>query len=544
MKHFADYVRFEEGVQRAVRGVAEVLIERLVDPRAVELGAADGFREAANYLTRRTWKRNLDVPTTGIVAKGGAVTGVYSAGVVWVLLNLTQKCMADPDCSGSRGEQLGTDHRFRLISGTSTGAMISTAIDYFNSGTTHKDREGRIDRLARWFTCLAVKDLYCLRSESVFKLIHDQKGIVEFDGIETQLRRAVDCNLLGNGSELIVNAVDFRSGRLLALSDQDPAQVQRPCHMIDAIVASAVLPVIAKPVDYLPTNYKGPDGGPVRATYLDGGVRSELPILPLARRGAERLVVISSSASVIQETGALDSAAGILQRYTDIATGAIMETEIDHAQRLVESVRLAELEACESTLDSLAKSDRPVELCQGACVKQALCEGRYDDVCSGSPAPASADGGVAPASEPKEPDTSRAADRIVELWQTKSFHRDEEAVTAGSGYDFDPARQRSLFRAGADAARVRCLELARFLGMPVTKPGLRKKLVAWCSASLERQKKLCEDEPTHHDDDEDFRKCESPVTFDDTPDYSKMCRLPLPPQQDEVACGQAAPEAG
>jgi hypothetical protein len=78
------------------------------------------------------------------------------------------------------------------------------------------------------------------------------------------------------------------------------------------------------------------------------------------------------------------------------------------------------------------------------------------------------------------------------LWQVKGIFRDEWQTDAVSGYDFDPAKVTPLFFAGMDAARVRCEELAQFLGIvpsappeiagPLAARAQRQKLAGWCSA--------------------------------------------------------------
>lgn len=502
LERFADGVRLRAGTERAVMAIVDVLIERAVDAAAVRMGAAQALREAAAYVRGRRWQRELVRPVTGLVVKGGASTGVYSAGVVWVALGLVHRCMQDPDCRGGRD-----DLRFTLLSGTSTGALISTAADIFNRGSVERDRSGDLDNLARWFTCKTVDELYCVQSSSVLDLADSQQGIVRFDGIEDLLAQNVSCELLRNRSELLSNTVDFRSGVLYAFSDQDPAEMQTPRHVIDGVLASAVLPFIANPVEFLPRTH-GPGApdlpitrGGEPATFLDGGIRSELPVLPLARRGAERVLVVSSAASALGASGRLENALEIVARYIDVSTGGVTESELGHAQRWIESVRLSEIDLCE---------ERALTVCDAAdgCDVAALCEGRWDAVCE--PASESTLQETASAAESVR---ERRADRIESLWRMTAFYRDEVETEASHGYAFGRRIHRSLFRAGADAARVRCLEIARVIGIVPDEgkvdAALRRNLVAWCSAPLPDEESLCGAPP--RDCHGDFCECSDPA---------------------------------
>src|SRR6185503_1140708 len=95
--------------------------------------------------------------------------------------------------------------------------------------------------------------------------------------------------------------------------------------------------------------------------------------------------------------------------------------------------------------------------------------------------------------------SERATDRLHRFWRMTSFFRDELSVAPSRGYAFERGPHRSLFHAGAEAARVRCLELALTLGViPRDRkldPTLRRKLVDWCSEPLPSEAALCHGEP-------------------------------------------------
>jgi predicted acylesterase/phospholipase RssA len=461
-RRFADFVRFETAVARAVRAAAALVGEGLANYDQVHLGADQAFRDAAQYLRDRRWTRQLGRRTTALVVKGGASTGVFSAGAVWVVLNVINECMKDCECSEKQ-----RDWRLEMMSGTSTGALVSTVVDFFNTRANYLDRRHEINRLANWFACSSMNDLYCVRSHPVFSLARDDDSLLDFDGITTKLRQNVQCAQLTNVSELIFNTVDFRSGRLFGLSDQERFSIRSPEDVVQAALASAVLPVIARPVYGLPANYSARE----RQAYVDGGIRSELPIMPVVRRGAERVLVVGSSSSVPGEMGRIDNALQLAARYIDISVAGLIETELAQSQTYVRAIRLAENDACADEL-----SDEFAAVCGSGCDDVALCEGRWGDVC---------DVKQRPALRFKPTD----AQRLKPVWQMITVFRDEKRVEPLHGYTFDPEEQRRLFLAGAEAARLACLPIGRLLGVVRDRTdhgneGLRRKLAAWCAPAL------------------------------------------------------------
>jgi predicted acylesterase/phospholipase RssA len=457
----ADGVRFTAALERAIADVTAIAIEGLVSEVDVQEGARQAFAEIGSYLGGRTWQRRFDQHVTGLVIKGGASTGLYSAGVVWTALNLIAGCMADGGPDGCHA--LVGDPQFKLVSGTSTGAMIAVATELFNSARDDAGRAAALDRVAGWFTCLGDNDLYCVQQGDGLAMLKTQKGMLQFDGLQNLLVDNVTCDLFKTPSELVLNMVSFRTGGLFDLSDQDELRSRND--VVNGALASAVLPFIGEPVPHLPVDYDAT----LAQTYLDGGIRSELPILPLVRRGAERVLVVSSDASVTGESSQLDNGLDIATRFIDVAIGGVTESEIQHAERHVESVRLAEIDLCDD--DSDIKS-----ACRGAkspadC-ETAFCQGDWSSLCAAEP--------------PKKKELPNTLDltnhRLASLWGTRSFFRNETEVSSLHGYDFDSTQERRLFLAGAEAARVRCAEIAQLLDFPTEKLG--PKLASWCAPAL------------------------------------------------------------
>jgi predicted acylesterase/phospholipase RssA len=479
----ADTIRYRLALRRAVEVGARLVDEGQIPLSAVDRAAAAAFEAAADYLANRKWQRRLTQPTAALVVKGGASTGIFSAGAAWVALNIARECSRDPQCIALK-KDLGISPTFEMMSGTSTGAMVSTAVDIYNVAACEKQRAERLQLFQRWFVCSPAKDLYCTVNGTVMDLLTgDQMSLLEFDGLRRLLAAGVEEKTLTNRSELLLNVVDFRTGRLEAFSDQDPSQLTKVEHVGSAAIASAALPVIVRPERHLPSepDIKG------SFAYLDGGIRSELPLAAAIRRGAERLFVISSAPSVMGEASERTNGFDVLVRYIDVSTGGVLESEIDWAPRLAESRRLAEYTECKIEYDSA-----PATFCpEGGCDPVALCSGDWRRVCT---APARSDGLEA---------TRSAADLLSPIWQTTAIYRDERRVPGLPGYLFRRTDQRKLFLAGAEEARQRCFELAGLLGLPVAGVDWRRKLLSWCSPTPEPLETLCDGSPP----DEGLRSC-------------------------------------
>lgn len=507
-----DEVRFHQAVSRAARAVSEVLSEGLVDPRAVADGSRAAFEHTAAYLHARRWRREPLHPVTGLVVKGGSATGIFSAGAVWAVLHLIHGCMSDTRCARAQ------DLRIELLSGTSTGAMVAIAVDRFNSARTTAERERSIDDIARWFTCYSLTDLYCVRSAPITRLFTSDadavKGVLEFDGIKRVLTSCVNEGMRRNRSELILNTVDFRTGVLHALSDQ--GDLLTPASIVEAGLASALLPLIGKPVVDLPVgrHYDPERPEETEPTFLDGGIRSEIPLMPLVRRGAERVLVVASSASVLSETKRLDTAAKIATRYIDVATGGVTESELAHAKRHAESVRFAEIATCQAHM--AAEGGARCSPASG-CDPWIICATRaWSDACAGA-------GGSRPARLTQRARALAPRSSVPTLvdpfWRVQGLFRDETTIPGLSGYDFDPPELRRLFRAGAEEARLHCIDVARLLGVaPETgpiDPVLQAKLIRWCSPTLPPHAEVCGDVPRT---EQGLRRC-----GEETPAYLDAC---------------------
>jgi predicted acylesterase/phospholipase RssA len=517
---FVDGVRFKQALSRAATRIAALRIEGLVDDVAIDNGAAAGFQRTASYLQNRRWTRQEDHKTAGIAIQGGAATGIFSAGVVWVVLQLIDGWRTKMEQSGG-GSASSPDIDFHLVSGTSTGAMVSVAVDRFSAAKTQQGRQREIRNVAKWFTCYSFTDLMCAQSTGITALVGgDSKvlqGVLVFDGIQKLLTNCVKPWMFTDPAELILNTTEFRSGRIFALSDQN--ELSTIDNVAQAAVASAQLPVIGQPVTGAPANhlpfdvpYDSRDPARTQPAFLDGGIRSELPILPLVRRGVERVLAVGSGPSLIDETKRMGNSLDVFSRFVDLDTGAVKETEIQYAQRLAESMRLAEIDAC---MNALAPEGPLVAICDGRvektpnpfCSRWNICHGDFANACTYLP------GKDYAAVRDQEIKHSMAV-QLEPFWSMTSIFIDKSSVDGLPGYDFSPGALRRLFRAGAEAARVRCIDLATLLGIlpehDYATPEQLRDVNLWCSGAMQDVNTTC---AGHVEADAPFalRDCDKPA---------------------------------
>ena len=527
LERFLDGVRFEEAVWRAARRVSALKLEGVIANDDIERGAKVAFQRAASYVRARHWKRKQSRRTLGVAVEGGAAQGIFAAGAVWTVLNLINQWM-EHECKGDRDCEKQNEIRFELISGTSTGAMISVAVDRFNAMTTKTGRDQEINNIAKWFTCYSFSDLMCGQSASLFGLTASTpsalRGVLKFDGIEKVLTSCVEPWTFDNFSELILNTTEFRTGRIFALSDQN--EMKHPPDVVHAALASALLPVIGDPdrnvwdgVSF-DTQYDAGAPAATEPVYLDGGIRSELPVLPLVRRGAERVLAVASGGSTVTEVGQLKNAIAIAGRYININTGAVMETELEYAQRLAESMRQDEVDACWSALE---KGDTARCNVVDGCNPWNVCHGRYDDLCK---MPSKEWPKYARDAQEKF-GTLTLQQRLTPFWQMESIFMDESNVDGLAGYDFNPSDLRRLFRAGAETVRMRCPDIAHLLGIvpahSAASPEDLARINQFCAVRMPAQKAICGKDPA------------PPTGF-----VLRSCTTPPPPELD--ACTALAPD--
>ncbi len=486
-----DAATLAAGLDLASRSVARMVREGLVDPKQARAGLHLAMDEAASYLELRRWQPSERAPTFGMAIKGGASSGVFSAGVSWRILTLVQnyrqwKSQGNREQFLTKGTSV-TESRFAATSGTSAGAVVAATVDIFHQercqidpratelksvcgmktdvGHGRECQEYARRLLATLFTCKGQNNLYCVDSRNLWNLADVQKGLMDFKGLRELLARYIKAEALENESEIILTTVDFASGELYTQSDQDPSTIdifpgpkrlgpQALSEHYRNVEASFVLPFIAWPVGKLRIGGKVRDG-----VFLDGGIKSEIPVMALAQRGVERAIVIGSGPPRITPSPPQKSAVDIAARYIDESLSAVTEMELNAVVPYARYVESFEQATCRELFDADPGGLPSTQV-------GAFCRGDLATACGSG--------------------TSMGREfRALPIFRT-------EDVDPTFGYDFDPVQMRRLFNAGAEAVRKDCLGVARFLGMDDVIEVDPAELDRWCNETPVVEQGLCD----------------------------------------------------
>lgn len=411
-------------------------------------GIARGSGEAAAYVTARHWKRQLKKPTTALVLGGGAANGAFSAGAVHRLLTILEWCKHVPVANGGCG-----DAHVDFVAGTSTGSLIGTLVDAFH--TPGREAEAK-KLLVDNYTCTSESDLYCRNSTWIWKLGSSVTGLVRFDGVEHKLRQALSEKEFDNPTELVTVSVDFASSQIYAISDQDPVDLlplgpehdirDRLDGRINGVLASIVEPVLGEPVPWIPSNK-----GRIEGAFMDGGVRSIVPLMQAVMRGAERVAVFANDGTETGRDPIPQHALAILMRTLDLYSTQSRIGEVQQAELVAVARRMGEYNVCKDRMDVQTTDDKVLKSIAWFCERRG------------------------PGFEPEkfinfssvptwlgqphftQVETSFKAARVFEP---------EVGLPHASAYAFDPSLMRPLFLGGVRVFQQRCHELRALLNIP------------------------------------------------------------------------------
>lgn len=402
-------------------------------------GIGGGCDRAAAYLRARKWTRSPHRPTTAIVISGGAANGAYGAGFIWRLMKVLAKCWDSSKpgegCSGAKID---------MVAGTSTGALIGYLLDLFH---TKAARLRAQELLVSSYTCSTEAKLYCVNSRWDWALGDDLKGLVRFNGIESKLSDTFVADMLTNDLEQVSVSVDLESGRVFTQSDQDPEDFPPGSDLkalrVQGVLASIVEPVLAEPVQDIGSNTKGMFV--TKGVFVDGGLRSGLPVLEAINRGAERVLVISNSGIEAGPAERPKNALKILFRTLDLLVGQARVAEVQQAEFGAIERRLIEYSVCNDRLKGNA---------------DATAVGKF---CKRSP-----EGGFGPQGGVQAATSSwigpASFEEVSSSWQSSWVYWPEN-LRGLDGYKFDPKKMRELFAAGVGVFQARCAEVTELLGI-------------------------------------------------------------------------------
>jgi predicted acylesterase/phospholipase RssA len=411
--------------------VLEDSLGRPLTDNELQSGIQLGMQRASAYLEARSWHRQTSRPTTALVMSGGAATGAFIAGFVSRIMDVFQTC------HHSRAGDACPNATIDLVVGTSTGTLIGVMVDLFQvPGQETNAKRLLVDN----YTCSTEKDLYCKHDEWDWHLAENMRGLMRFNGIEKKIKAALISAMRTNASELVTLAVDYDSGDLFAQSDQDPRDRASDEARVQTLLSSIVEPIMADPVDNLTSG-----GKPLKGTFIDAGVRSGLPLREAVWRGAERTLIISTANVDIGPAPHAPAALQILFRTVDIATSQNFIGELQQAEFEAAARRTAEYNLCDFRLRGAG-----VDL----ITRKSFC--RRDNLWKPAAKEIATSFAVGPGLFPD----------VANAWQSTWINRPETSGPGATGFSFDPAFMRNLFKWGVRTFQTRCRESLALLNVP------------------------------------------------------------------------------
>lgn len=465
-----DVQRVQHNLQRALRQVSsscralegfaltnDLPAARIMLDRAFTAGL-DQLRE---YQGRRALVRERGRSPVAWVFAGGAANGAFSAGAVWWLLNHHAMC-----------GQACKDDRVDFVSGASTGTLIATVVkNYFTPTADAAERSTQLKLLLDKYTCSTNRELYCVQKQSVYDLLLNPapqgRGLVRFDGLRCALQNNVgDEAHVRQKPEQFASVVRYDSGQVFHLSS---IEAESRDAWVMALEGSVVEPLLAEPRKNIGTRFKG--------TFIDGGIRSGLPLLTPLRRGAERSLVFANTVLEGKPTLELANAAHIALRTIDLFTLPPIVGELALAEQEAVLRRQGEKDRCLARLgfDSAFVPAHDVELRCSQVIAMPLASPSLR-----GPMREPMKWLAAPIATPATPKSERIEDAYRSAWvfMPRSFPKGWAQVSrprdgqssvgwqdiGAVGYSFDPQEMWNLFALGVLTAQSRCREFSDLLG--------------------------------------------------------------------------------
>jgi len=459
-----DVQRLQENAQRAVRTIAQtcVALEGAGGtlPTEDDLAGAwrDGLKRFFDYSDKRPALRRDGKPVTAWVLAGGAANGAFSAGAAWWLLTQHKACAT---CG---------DDRVDLLGGASTGTMIASLTKaYFAEGATDGDRALALQTLLSRYTCSVNSQLYCVQDVGMAELLDGKSskhlGLVDFDGVR-KLLQAETANLdrVHKRPEQFASSVEFASGAVYhfssVLTEDSTAWAQ-------ALEASIVEPFIAQPVRQV---------GSLTGLFIDGGVRSGLPLVTALNRGADRAIVFANTTLAGVPVDSFDNTIGVGIRALDLFALQPIFGELATAERERVLRRQGEKERCLARLGFDAAGAAAVDL-EVRCSAEYAAPGMKPMKHAGTMRNAMSK--PEHVSQPGTPQLDRLPDAyqsawlfmpttLPDTWKQLGIKPPNAELgwgdLAAPGYKFDPRQMWNLFVLGAVTAQQRCEEIVKTLG--------------------------------------------------------------------------------
>lgn len=444
-------------------------------------GIGQGLTRVVSYLKHRRIQRLPKRPITTWVMGGGAANGAYSAGAAWWLLHQLDRCKTDAEkriqacmarhCPTEEQRRIADsclEDRVDIVAGASTGSLIGILTkDYFVGG---EDRRAHALRLLEdSYGCKVNSDLYCTTSSSLLDLLQGHEtGMMWFNGIVRLVKDNIDAKTFRSRTEYFASTVDLRSGLVHQLSSEDPLDMASLQALHEAVIASVVEPAMSRPVGSVNRR---------PGFYIDGGVRSGLPLLAPLRRGAERAVVfVNAPIEPAPRGSGPNNAVDALFRSLDLFTHQTIVGELHDAENRAIAKQQHEALQCLDRLrfhdeGALTPAQRSIvwDHCEG------LAESNVPPRVPAAEALASQQVHIsAPVARPEESGVFRRAwlfePHSIPEWLGKRGV--DRKGLAAVGYEFNPEAMWKLFMFGAAVAQQRCTDVNAVMGwhLPANNP--------------------------------------------------------------------------
>jgi predicted acylesterase/phospholipase RssA len=407
----------------------------------VRAGVHQGVHEFAAYQVAHARVATRDRSPTAIALSGGGANGAFSAGGVWFLLRQLNRCNA---CAGKA--------RIDMVAATSTGALIGILIkDFFAGNADHQ--AVALQTLTDNYLCSVNADLYCATDAGIVDLGFTgtqgtETGLVRFSGIASALDAHIDQNTFASPVEFFSSTAELQSGRLFYLSSADPADVPDVASLKQAVLSSIPEPGFAEPVYHV---------GARSGFFIDGGLRSGLPVLPPILGGAEHLVAfVNQQSNLLPRQKPPANAFQSVFRSIDLLTFQPIVGELSQGEFELATRRAAEYELCmDRSKERGKRSNIDYEAANGFC----------------SYRPAGVDLGRGTRGKP-------ALSALEPIYQSSHVFQPRQVPAGFEGdeyvgndliglnsasYSFDPAVMWRQFVLGASTVQERCVEVATAL---------------------------------------------------------------------------------
>lgn len=287
-------------------------------------------------------------PRIGLALSGGGSKGAFTVGVLKVI------------------DQILNPFPYPVIVGTSTGALIATLL------TTNQ-----FARLVKIYSDVQTENIVNPNHALVASIFGPEgvlfasavlggRAVYDTGALRQTIKRNVNFQKVkarANRTLMIYNTVNLRSGRLQTFNNRDhSAQV-----LLDALVASASMPVLMDPVGITVAGKKEP--------YVDGGVREFLPLRAVFDSGVDldHIIAISTAPLTPRRTKLrYDQITAILARTVDLLDSEVGRDDYSGALLFNAILQMIENAGTDGVLQAKILRGIPAEIRRRLSGKRAI----------------------------------------------------------------------------------------------------------------------------------------------------------------------------